>query len=293
MGEEKINGESSGSDSAGSVGTGGGSASGSGASGSNRGIDGSGGNANGSDNGNANATASNGNDSGSDNISADSNIDIRSNKSVNRDSDNVRGTRAERDRGRRSVRLGDTNRDRDTVADNGSATRAGIGEERNSGNDNEPVIRLGANRQGRPRANVKTDEKPVNDFKLSQSKDVIKMFVDSIFEVPAAALKQDFWKLSKDESKTLTDAIIQWLESMPKSRQSRVALFINENLPLINLAMVAFFLVSERVRQSMQISQMAKQARGFGIAVETANQQQTTATKRAPVVTPMDSMFNN
>lgn len=304
MFEEKENGELIGSDSGGSVGSDSGSASGSAGSGSDRRINGSGGNTDGNDTGTIATAGSAG--SGERSYRSDSAIGNETNASADfgqldgNQNDVDRRSRAERIRQRQPIRLGSV-RNRDTAtagADSGRTAGAESGDSSIGGEsifgqlDEEPVIRLGARRQAKPKENVKAVESGAS-AKLSDSKDVITLFVNSIFEVPAAMLRQDFWKLSKEESKTLVDAIIQWLESMPKSRQSRIALFINENLPLINLAMVGFFIVSERVKTSMEVAKIQRNSRAFTIGADVAAKAEQAARQNDTIRTPMDSIFSS
>jgi len=122
---------------------------------------------------------------------------------------------------------------------------------------------------------------------MRESKDLISVFLDSIFEIPAMVLKQDFWRLTKEENKTLTNAIVSYLESLPKSKGSKIAAFIAENFPMLNLAMIAFFIVSERVRQSITVANFTK--KGKVIKAEFAKQN----TANPPnISTPLDAVYN-
>jgi hypothetical protein len=192
-------------------------------------------------------------------------------------------TRASRaDRGRRagSVRLGSAVRNR-TTDDSGRSDGSASTE---SPLDSEPVIRLGARKGGRPRAEVKTDN--TTELKLSEMKDIISMFLDTAFELPAVMMRQDFWRLNKDENKILTDAIVTYIKSMPKNKSSWLMNFIQENLPLVNLIMVGFFVVSDRVKGSIAIAQVNRAGSKFATA--------TSGEAPAPdnVRTPLDNMFH-
>lgn len=213
-------------------------------------------------------------------ISDDGNV-IRDSQPVN-----ARASRAERLRGRRPVRLGA--RDRDSDADGGRSADAGTAEIGNSGNIEEPVIRLGATRQGAPKTVKPKDSSPKT--KLDKDvRDLIKMFTESLFEIPAIALKQDFWRLSAEESKQLNDALIAWLASMPESDQSKIAEFVGKHMPVINLVMVAFFIVSDRVKASVAVYRASRDYSKFTEAVNNAPETPTSAGVR----TAMDSIFNN
>lgn len=280
----KLSGSDSGNDTGGSVGN----VSGTSGNGSDRGIDGSGGNANGSGgsaDGSGNGSASIGSDNAESGIASDNGNqnDVRRNlESV--DSADSRDSRSERQRQRRPVRLGDI-RNRDSDADTeygGSGTAA-------QELDSEPVIRLGARKQGRPKTKVDTDSVSVDGIKWNDTKDIIQMFVESIFEIPAITLKQDFWRLNKDESKMLTDAIGEYVKSMPKSKSSWLMNFIKENLPLVNLCMVGFFIVSDRIQASIALAQVTKAGRAFDLK---SNQTNETQTQSAGVRTPLDAMFH-
>ncbi len=282
---EEIENEPSGSDTSGSVGSDNGSATGSGTNGSDRRTDGSGRNVDGNDREFFVAGRSN-TDNGSasvEPIANDTNANV-GNVDGNKNDADTRSSRYERERSRRPIRLGATDRNRDS--DTGSATNARTGETFDNENDSEPVIRLGARTQGAPRS-VKA--KAETKSKLSEVKDLIRMFVDSLFEIPAIALKQDFWRLSKEESKTLSDAIIQWLESMPSADQSKISEFVGKHVPLINLCMVGFFIISERVRASVAVYQVTKAGNRFA---QTVSGNVAPAENSPNVRTAMDDMFS-
>jgi hypothetical protein len=254
------------------------STSGGSVSGSGDGGSGSGRGANGSDSGNSrdvignsgDVSGNSGNVSGSaDTGSADTDSgsdsarrnesDISANvESANGNSGTVnRPSRVERQRNGRVIRLGDFgNRDSDTGSADSRTDTIG----RDDVNNNEPVSRVvlgqGRRTQGNPRTVKNVDvEAPV---KLGQIKDYVSVFLQSVFDIPAIALGQDFWKLSKEENKQLTDAIVAYLESLPKSQGSKIAQFVQNHFPLLNLAMVALFVCSERVQKSVNIAKANK-----------------------------------
>jgi hypothetical protein len=205
--------------------------------------------------------------------------------------DNVSGSendprsRSERERTRRTIRLGQPARNRDTDSGNDDS---GTGTGNEAELDNEPSIRLGARGRNRPKSKVDTDSAPTDKIKLSDTRELVSVFLSSIFEIPATALRQDFWRLDKDENKALTDSIIAYLESMPKARSSKIALFIQENLPILNLVMIALFIVGSKAQMSIAIAKVTKAGRAVDIGSETRS-----TNGRAEVRTPMDSMFNN
>lgn len=280
-------GQNRGSDSGDGIGSDSGDASGNGANGSDFGIDGSGGDSNGDDRGTERAGT--GNDISA--IFRDTSVDESTSNNDEHErfidgNQNPVNPRNERIRQRRVVRLGSADRDRDSST---ATDSAGSGErERDSGHNNQPNIRLGATGRGRPKK-VGVDSSPTDGgFKISETKELISVFVSSIFEIPAITLKQDFWRLSKEETKMFSDALVQWLNSMPKSQSSKVAQFISAHLPLVNLCMIGFFILSERVRMSIAVANIKKHSTAFDLRTENAQPTQTQST----VQTPMDKMFS-
>jgi hypothetical protein len=264
-----------------------GSASGSAGTTDIRGFNGSGGNADGNDSrttGSAGTTTgTNVGNSGSASVSGNENntsADFGHGDGNSFDVDN----RTERQRKRQPIRLGNFGTG---IADDTDGTATGTGtEKRDSGDNSEPAIRLGARGRGRPRKVNNTDFSATT-IKLSDTRDLINTFLTSIFEIPAIALKQDFWRLNKDESKMLTDALIQYLESMPKAKSSKIAMFISEHLPLLNLAMIGFFILSERVQMSIAMHNVSKHGKAFDI-----NAKSQTTNNNNPITTPLDAMFS-
>lgn len=280
--KNKDDGSDSGSDSGGSVGTDSGSAGNGDVSGSGgndslkRGNDsGSGGNDSGSGASGSGSADGNGNDS------ADDILDIEpSNGNASGNSDTFRPSRNQRERVRGSIRLGSATRN---SATDGSGTGTGTGDEKEFAND--PVIRLGAKKQGRPRAEVTEDN--TTELKLSEMKDLISMFLDSIFEIPAVTLGQSFWRLQKEENKALTDAVLAYIKSMPKNKSNWLMTFIKENLPLVNLLMVGFFIVSGRVQNSIAVYQVTKHGKNFEKTIE-----QPKPSNNGAIRTPLDARFS-
>lgn len=283
--------ESNGSDTSGSVGSDSGSTDGSAGNGSNSGINGSGGNTDGNDrsasgNGSGSGSADFGS-SGSDNTSESIGTNDSNVESVDSDRNNADGNGKRRRSAGKPIRLGSFgNRDTDSSADSGSGSDDG--EERVRRDNSEPVVRLGSKSKDRPKTDTKS-EGAETVFEIGKTKDLIKVFLNSVFEIPAITLKQDFWRLSKDESVMLTDALIDYLKSMPKSKASRLAQFLSENLPLVNLAMIAFFIVSERVRATMAISQVTNAAKNYEKQAKAA--QNITPTDSG-IKTPLDALHN-
>lgn len=277
--KENVNGSDSGSDSGNDIGRSSASAgigSGGSAGGDGGNVDGDGRNVSGSVDGTGTGT-------GADNGSGNADIlDLESpNGTTDGDSNTLRGSRSERIRRTGSVRLGSAVRNSSTDG-SGSGTGTGSAEVL----DSEPVIRLGAKKQGKPRAETKTEN--TTDMKLSEMKDLISMFLDSIFEIPAAVMRQDFWRLNKDENKMLTDAVSAYIKSMPKDKSSWLMTFIQDNLPLVNLLMIGFFIVSDRVKGSIAIAQVTKGAR----FAETVSQNIRSNNGANTIRTPMDEMFS-
>lgn len=207
--------------------------------------------------------------------------DLDGNSSVEKSND--RKSRNERERGRRSIRI------ERTVGSDNSGSDGSDGSGGNDGSETEksykePVIRLGKGQSKKPKETVDS-EKTSNISSMRESKDLISVFLDSIFEIPAMVLKQDFWRLTKEENKTLTNAIVSYLESLPKSKGSKIAAFIAENFPMLNLAMIAFFIVSERVRQSITVANFTKK----GKVIQAEFAKQNTAN---PISTPLDAVYN-
>jgi hypothetical protein len=266
-------------DTSGSVG----SASGTGKNGSAGRVDGSGGNANGNDTGNGKGAGSDNTGNGG-TVSAEpiGNNGESSAEPANGNINESRPARRDRARSAGSIRLGSAVRNSDTSA----GTDTGNGSDSAEELDSEPVIRLGAKKQGRPRAEAKADDS--TELKLSELRDLISMFLSSIFEIPAVTMRQDFWRLNKDENKVLTDALVGYIKSMPKSKSNWITTFIQENLPLVNLIMVGFFIVSDRVKGSIAIAQVNKFGRATTQSTATAEKPRSSAT----VSTPLDSMFS-
>lgn len=197
------------------------------------------------------------------------------------------GNGGEQRRQRRSIRLGDSgNRNSDTEDERYSTGNVRT-ENRDSVNDSEPVVRLGKRGRGRPKK-IKSVETEKN-VKLSEIKNYVKIFTESIFDTIAVSLKHDHWKLTPEESKQLNDALMDWIASMPESNQSKFLSFASKNLPTVNLIFVGFFIVSERVKASIAINNFEKkQNKAVDKIFETVvnNNNQNT------VRTPMDSMFS-
>ena len=198
---------------------------------------------------------------------------------------NDRKSRSERERGRRSIRIERADRS-DNPRSDGSDGSDGSGGSETEKSYKEPVIRLGKGQSKKPKETVDS-EKTSNISSMRESKDLISVFLDSIFEIPAMVLKQDFWRLTKEENKTLTNAIVSYLESLPKSKGSKIAAFIAENFPMLNLAMIAFFIVSERVRQSITVANFTK--KGKVIKAEFAKQNTDNPSN---ISTPLDAVYN-
>lgn len=267
-----VNGSDSGSDTSGSVGT----DSGSDGSGSGGSVDGSG--------AGIGSGSGSGTDSGSGSGSGSADIlDLEPTNGIVSGNQNVADGGSVRQRIRKPIRLGSAVRDSSTSG-NGIGTGTGTGEKL----DNDPVIRLGAKKQGAPRVSAKTENSV--DLKLSEMKDLISMFLDTAFEVPALLLKQDFWKLSKDENKMLTDAVSAYIKSMPKDKSSWLMTFIQDNLPLVNLIMIGFFVVSDRVKHSIAISQVTRHANKFAEAASA--DVRVNQNGGQPIRTPMDNIFS-
>ena len=283
--EENENGGLSGSDTRGSVGSDNGSDNGIGGSGSGGSVDGSNGSVDGSG---GSVDGSGGNDRGSADGSANRSADILDIKSSDGNSDRdknnaVRESRADRERGRKPIRLGSADRNRNS--DSSTGRDRGSADESTPLAD-EPVIRLGSRKQGRPRAEAKADN--ATELKLSEMKDLISMFIDSIFEIPAVTLQQSFWRLEKEENKALTEAISAYIKSMPKSKSSWLMEAIQQHLPLVNLIMVGFFIVSDRTKKSIAIAQVTKAGRQVA---QTLGADTPKATAGASIRTPLDNMF--
>ena len=198
---------------------------------------------------------------------------------------NDRKSRSERERGRRSIRIERADRSDNPRSDGSDGSDGSGGSEAEKSYKN-PVIRLGKGQSKKPKETVDS-EKTSNISSMRESKDLISVFLDSIFEIPAMVLKQDFWRLTKEENKTLTNAIVSYLESLPKSKGSKIAAFIAENFPMLNLAMIAFFIVSERVRQSITVANFTK--KGKVIKAEFAKQNTDNPSN---ISTPLDAVYN-
>lgn len=250
-----------------------GSADGSGRGGSDGSADGSGGNINGSggsaDGSDGSADGSDGSD-GSGNAehgNGASNEPIGSNSEIG-SATNARPSRAERERSREPIRLGSfgsgVSESRADSTGTGSNAQDADGE--SFGDvfqqlDDSP-IRLGDRTKRKPKEKVSTSAAPtVNKPSKTESKAMIGTTVEMIFDVIALTLKHDFWRLSSEEKKQLADALFQWFESMPENRSGKVFKFIEENFPVINLAMIAFFILSDRIRASVEIYNMQSNAR--------------------------------
>ena len=277
MNEVEKNERSIGSDTNGSIG----SDNGSGGSGSGGEFIGSGGSNIGSGGSDDRSGGSGGSDGSGSGRKSDITNDLDGNTITEKSND--RKSRSERERGRRSIRIERADRSDNPRSDGSDGSDGSGGSEKSY---KEPVIRLGKGQSKKPKETVDS-EKTSNISSMRESKDLISVFLDSIFEIPAMVLKQDFWRLTKEENKTLTNAIVSYLESLPKSKGSKITTFIAENFPMLNLAMIAFFIVSERVRQSITVANFTK--KGKVIQAEFAKQN----TANPPnISTPLDAVYN-
>ncbi len=183
-----------------------------------------------------------------------------------------------------SIRLGDL---RDTITDT-DTDRNDRGSSRARTRDNvSSNVWLGDTKQRKPRKTKDSDS--IKNASLNDTKDLVSVFVGTLFEIPALALKQEFWRLTSEENKAITDALIRWLDTLPKARSNKVAKFLAENLPIINLAFVMIFVVGERVNKSIAISKQTKQVKQAQAVENVIDFEPKTAT----VITPLDAMFNN
>jgi hypothetical protein len=117
------------------------------------------------------------------------------------------------------------------------------------------------------------------------------MFLGSIFEIPAVTLKQDFWRLTDDENKVLTDSVMAYLKSLPKGQSAWIATFAQEKLPLFNLILVTMFILADRVQASVAIAKAQKQFAKEQEAGFERPGRAAAADRRPGVTVPMDSMF--
>ena len=291
--EEIENEQLSGSDSYGDSNGSSGSVSDGSADGSDGSADGSGGNAYGNDRistsgiggatGNGYNTSVVGND-------ADSNRNAESNERTSNGSsdDSGSGSRSERQRRRQPIRLGGNFGNR--IANAASGSGSGSADEEELVADNISV-RLGDRKQGRPRKVKDVDNARADDFKFSEVKDIVSMFLDAMFEIPAATLKQEFWRLSKDENKMLTEAIGEYVKAMPKSKSNWLLSFVKEHMPLVNLLMIAVFTLKPRFEMSIAHSRMVKAAQAYTLGQEKVKTDSVSAQPQT-ISTPLDGMFS-
>jgi hypothetical protein len=115
------------------------------------------------------------------------------------------------------------------------------------------------------------------------------VFLGSLFDIPAILLKADFWRLSNDENDMLTNALLAWIDSLPKSQGNRMSKWLGENLPVLNVVMVALFIVGERAKRTLEMMKRQKQQGAQNVIEFANNQPQPTSA----VQTPLDYAFGN
>lgn len=269
------------SDSVGSVGTDSGSAGGSGASGGNGSAIGNGGDSSGNS-GNVSRSAS-----GSDNSADDGLCNTSSTIGLTGGDFGIEDSVAEQ----RTVAVGgfgDAVRDR-LASDNSDSGNSADG--RTESNSEIP-FRLGKKQRGRPRGTT-TKESSGKSLSTRETKDMVSVFVSSLFDIPAILLKADFWRLSDDETEILTGAFLTWVDSLPKSKSNKFTKWIAENMPVLNFAMVALFIVGERAKKTVEVMKAQKQVTDAQQAVAFNNANNVQNFNNGGIITPLDFVHGN